>query len=460
MRLLIVFIPFLCFGQSVTLTELTAFPEAVGWARDSRGWASSPAIRYVTNTNDSGAGSFRAAMETNGPAIVICTTDGKIELDTPVDVGSDIYFAGQTAYYNDGEGIVLTDSGSFSGAYLISFGDGNLIRYLSAWGSGSLDTARANTGTEVYIDHCSFAYGLDEVIEIYGASQLTMAYTWIFEGVNGSGTPRSILIGNGSDKISLYGLLFANNHQRNPLFGGDVSPGDELEIVNCYLFNPGGWGIDIDNVNNGSAVFANIIGNRIDNDGLTSGTRRMITLKEEVGNGYYLFDNKDENYRTTDGQDQADIAGDPDTHFTTNDEVDNSFIVGTPYAYPLQSNGTIYDVDDLRDSIVAFSGGYLKRKSTESTILNQIDTENGLSSYRTTSPSVQSVGSMTATPVDANSDGIFDDWTSAYTITNTAGYSDLELFLAELAGDFRTITITGEVPATAQVKLMQARRRQ
>ena len=78
-----------------------AVPGAYGFGMETRaayGGGADPAIYRVTNLNDSGAGSFRAAVEATGPRVVIFEISGTINLASPIRVKSPyLTVAGQTA---------------------------------------------------------------------------------------------------------------------------------------------------------------------------------------------------------------------------------------------------------------------------------------------------------------------------------------------------------------------------
>src|SRR6185295_343164 len=75
-----------------------AFPEAAGWAATTKGGRSGQVIR-VTNLNADGPGSFRAAVDTAGPRIVVFEVGGVIDLGAKTMTVREpfVTVAGQTA---------------------------------------------------------------------------------------------------------------------------------------------------------------------------------------------------------------------------------------------------------------------------------------------------------------------------------------------------------------------------
>lgn len=109
-------------------------------------------------------------------------------------------------------------------------------------------------GENIIIDHCSFSWSTDEIINPYGASKITFqscifSEALLFANHKYSSDPENsnyrkphsmgMLIGNGSNEISIYQCIFAHNNQRNPLIKDAGSEVNKIEIVNNVIYN---WG--------------------------------------------------------------------------------------------------------------------------------------------------------------------------------------------------------------------------
>jgi pectate lyase len=134
------------------VTDL-AFPEAEGFGRHATGGRTGK-VYHVTNTNDSGAGSFRDAVSAAN-RIVVFDVGGYITLKTAVSAKSNLTIAGQTA---PGGGI------GFRGGELSFANSSNVIcrhvriRPGSETASDTDDALSLFRARNVILDHSSFEF--------------------------------------------------------------------------------------------------------------------------------------------------------------------------------------------------------------------------------------------------------------------------------------------------------------
>ncbi|MDD4430281.1 MAG: pectate lyase, partial [Bacteroidales bacterium] len=149
---------------SYSYAQPLAFPGAEGFGANSQGGRGGKVL-YVTNLNDEGPGSLRAAVEQEGPRTVVFAVSGIIDLKKRLNIEHpNITIAGQTA---PGDGICLR------GETLRIAADHVIIRYLRVrlgdgkHGQGSLqgkDAIGISSGQHIILDHCSAGWSLDEVL--------------------------------------------------------------------------------------------------------------------------------------------------------------------------------------------------------------------------------------------------------------------------------------------------------
>lgn len=139
-------------------TRHLAFPGAEGYGRFARGGRGGVVIE-VTNLNDSGPGSYRAAVSASGPRTVVFRVSGLIRLQSPCVIGDGyLTVAGQTA---PGEGICLANWR----AGMSSCND-VIMRFmrcrLGDAAQQAMDGIGLGNSTHSIIDHCSISWTMDE----------------------------------------------------------------------------------------------------------------------------------------------------------------------------------------------------------------------------------------------------------------------------------------------------------
>lgn len=222
-----------------------AFPDAEGYGRFARGGRGGKVVA-VTNLNDDGPGSLRAALTENiGPRTVVFNVSGIIRLKSRL-VSNQRYvtIAGQTA---PGKGICI------AGAPLGVVGDDNIARFMRVrLGAGTTFDGMGLTGADhSIIDHCSISWTIDEAFSSRGSRNITLQRTMIAEALNqadhnkkAAGNRHGFAATISGNRGSFHHNLLAHNEGRNWSLGGGLD-GDgyyagEMDITNNVVYNWGG----------------------------------------------------------------------------------------------------------------------------------------------------------------------------------------------------------------------------
>lgn len=160
------------------LDHLPSFPGAEGHGSKTRGGRGGTVIA-VTNLNDSGPGSLRAAVEAEGPRIVVFRVSGTIDLKSRLTISNPyITIAGQTA---PGDGIAIK-------SYPLSIdGDEVILRYirlrLGDETDDDDDALSSRYHENIIVDHVSASWSVDETVSIYHCEHVTVQWSLISESL-------------------------------------------------------------------------------------------------------------------------------------------------------------------------------------------------------------------------------------------------------------------------------------
>lgn len=222
--------PALVFGQ------VKAFPSAQGGGSNVTGGRGGSII-HVTNLNDSGAGSLRAALTTTGPRIIVFDVSGIITFNSEVTMNAshgDVTVAGQTA--PEGGITIAGDPINFSGAENMIW---RYIRRRNGQYTGVADVLDHNgfrgDTSEVIFDHMSFSFNDDQAIALSSRNQELTDITiqrCLF-GENATNVIFSFHNDFSSGNISMIANLFSNSPWRTPNLGGD----GRFDLINQVIWN-------------------------------------------------------------------------------------------------------------------------------------------------------------------------------------------------------------------------------
>lgn len=260
-------------SSPVSRPALKAFPSAQGFGATAAGGRGG-AVHRVTNLNDGGPGSLRSCVAATGARTCVFSVGGTITLALVLEVRNPrLTIAGQTS---PGGGIQLRLDPLHTKPLLRIVTSDVIIRHLrlrrgatsiSAAPSGTCcgDTVAALGGADrLILDHVSVGFATDENVDLYQARNVTVQNSIIAYGLRystdsdtianpGQHHSMGVIIGDGATNISLIDNLLAFNLNRNPRLQSGLS-----EVCGNIVYGAQANPTTI------SGAQANIVGNSFD----------------------------------------------------------------------------------------------------------------------------------------------------------------------------------------------------
>ncbi|MGF1923402.1 MAG: pectate lyase [Bacteroidia bacterium] len=446
-----------------------AFPGAEGFGKVATGGRGGRVLK-VTNLNDDGAGSLRAAINAAGARIVVFEVSGNIKLKSKIQVKNPhITIAGQSA---PGDGICIQD-------YEMNIdADNVIIRYIR-FRMGDLtqneqDALWGRYHQNIIIDHCSMSWSIDECSSFYANKNFTMQWCVLSESLNKSFHGKDDhgygAIWGGSSATFHHNLL-AHHNSRNARFDGGNRSGtglspfgmDKVDYRNNVIYN---WGSN--SAYGGENGEYNIVGNYYKAGLGTSNSKRNrileISLETDVqryspGHGkFYVADNFVEGNAVVSqnnwngGVDKG--SGLSDAQFTA------SRMLTAFVADPITPHSAL----EAYNAVLLYVGASFRRDAVDARIVKEV--KDGTVTYdgsktgkRGIIDSQTDVGSW---PIlaqgnvlkDTDGDGMPDDWETAKgldpKVANAAGrdlstgYDNIEVYLNEIVKSITQVQTLGK----------------
>lgn len=420
-----------------------AFPGAEGFGRNATGGRGGKVI-FVSNLNDSGSGSFRAAIQSSGPRIILFKVSGNIELKSPINIiAGDLTIAGQSA---PGDGICIQN-------YEVVVSASNVIIRYMRFRLGDLkqqetDAIWGRYQHDIIIDHCSMSWSVDETASFYANQNFTLQWCILSESLNNSfhnkGEHGYGAIWGG-DKASFHHNLLAHHNSRNPRFNGGgrsglsngIYPTEHVDYRNNVIYNWRG-----NSAYGGENGNYNIINNYYKAGPATpsSKNKRIVEVSKEADaaylaanppgygkfyiNGNFIYGNETV---TTDNWNGGVNYASGVTQILTQ--------LGTAITAQYE---TIHTAEQAFDAVLKFAGASLSRDAVDTRVAEEV--KNGTATYEGSKTGYPGILDSQAdaggwpvlaggsTPVDSDNDGMPDDWEIAMKLNpNLANANNKEL---------------------------------
>ena len=179
-----------CLLTTAAQAQAPAFPGAEGHGRYVTGGRGGKVV-HVTNLNNSGTGSLRAAVNGNAKKIIVFDVAGVIPLQSDLIIGANTTILGQTA---PSPGITLRYYTVQPDPYSPTNSESNCIIRFVRFRRGQeknvndgADASWQRNVTGVIFDHCSFSWSIDEVASFYDNNNFTMQWCTVAESLTNPG---------------------------------------------------------------------------------------------------------------------------------------------------------------------------------------------------------------------------------------------------------------------------------
>ncbi|MCB9354637.1 MAG: pectate lyase [Lewinellaceae bacterium] len=450
-------------GPVQVVEEAFAFPGAEGFGRKTTGGRGGKVL-FVTNLNDSGAGSLRAAVETPGPRYVLFKVSGSIALKSKLNIiHGDLTIAGQSA---PGDGICVRD-------YPVVISADNVIIRFMRFRLGDVakqeaDGLESRLHKNIIVDHCSVSWSVDECLTLYANENTTVQWCFAYESLKNSvhsKGPHGYGGIWGGKNASFHHNLLAHHDSRNPRLGelaGDASALTDLtDLRNNVIYN---WGNN--SCYGGEAMNVNIVNCYYKPGPATpsSKSERIVSIDKNKTKGTAVYDIWGKFFIDGNVVEGSTRATDDNWTYGVYNQFHSSY--GTVPAadkaamrlsepLPINGNVTTHSAPVAYEKVLELGGAALKRDALDERIVQNVQSggysfDGSKGSTKGIIDSQADVGgwpelNALAAPEDASGDGMPDTWKTARKLDPGAfeangrdlstAYDNIEVYLNSLVED-------------------------
>lgn len=447
--------------KPVQVTEdAFAFPGAEGFGRNATGGRGGKVL-FVTNLNDSGEGSLRAAVQASGARYVLFKVSGTIALNSNLNINnSDITIAGQTA---PGDGICLKN-------YPVNINADNVIIRFVRFRMGDEakqegDAIGGRFHKNIIIDHCSMSWSTDECVSLYANENTTVQWCIVSESLRNSVHDKGAHgYGGiwGGKNASFHHNLLAHHDSRNPRLGEEAGKAfaltDLTDLRNNVIYN---WGNN--STYGGEAMNVNIVNCYYKPGPATVKRERIASIDKNKIAGTEVYDLWGKFYvngnfvegstRATQDNWAYGVLNQFHSSYSTVSEADKTAL---RLSEPLPTNNvTTHTAQVAYEKVLTYAGASLKRDGVDERIIDNV--RKGSFSFPGSNGSTNGiidtqadVGGWpelksTSAPLSTSGDGIPDDWKTAKKLDPSkaqangrdlsTAYDNVEVYINSLVAD-------------------------
>ena len=406
--------------------EAKAFPSAEGFGQDATGGRGGK-VMYVTNLNDSGEGSLRAAIETFGPRIILFKVSGTIALESNLNIDNgDITIAGQTA---PGDGITLKN-------YSMRINADNVVLRFLRFRMGDKaqhqgDALEGRFHKNIIIDHCSMSWATDETVTFYANENTTVQWSIIAESLRNSVHDKGAHgYGGiwGGKNASFHHNLLAHHDSRNPRLGEEAGKAfaltDLVDLRNNVIYNWNG-----NSTYGGEAMNVNIVNSYYKPGPATTKEERIVAIDKNLDEGTAVYDTWGKFYISGNYMEASERATDENWTFGVYNQFHSKYgeisdkekeALRMAEPHPIEDNVTTHPALKAYDRVLDYSGASLVRDAVDTRIIN--DVRNGTYTAEGSNGSTNGIIDSQADvggwpelesedpPLDTDNDGMPDEW--------------------------------------------------
>ncbi|MEZ4883976.1 MAG: pectate lyase [Chitinophagales bacterium] len=447
--------------DTTNITEVIAFPGAEGFGKTTTGGRGGK-IYYVTNLEDSGAGSFRQAVEKAGPRYILFKVSGTIALKSRLNINNgNLTIAGQTA---PGDGICIKDFPVVINA------DNVIIRFmrfrLGEDKNQQADGLECRFHKDIIIDHCSISWSVDECMTLYVNESTTLQWSIVSESLNNSVHEKGAHgYGGiwGGKNASFHHNLLAHHNSRNPRLGetaGDAfALTDLVDLRNNVIYNWGG-----NNCYGGEAMNVNIVNCYYKSGPASSNKSRIVSIDKnktvgtdvyDIWGKFYIEGNFLEGYpNATNDNWTFGVYNQFHSSYGTVSSADKT-AMRMLTEHPINDNVTTHTAQVAYEKVLDIGGASLSRDAVDNRVIENV--RNGDYSFEGSDGSTKGiidsqndVGGWpdlisTEAPMDTSGDGIPDNWKESHQLDVNldqangrdlhANFDNVEVYINSLVED-------------------------